>query len=340
MKNNKILFAIIGLGKIGLRHKHIIDNNANFELVAIIDLLEKNLVNKHNNTIPFFYDLKSFFKSKIEVDIIVISTPNGLHATQALESLENNCHVLVEKPMTLIKQDAENIISKSIKVNKNVFVVMQNRYSPPSAWIKEVVEQKILGEIYLVQLNCFWNRDERYYEGHSWHGSKELDGGTLYTQFSHFIDMIYWLFGDIKNIKSKFKNFNHINKIDFEDTGLINFDFYNGGSGSMSYSTSVRDENLESSLTIIAENGTVKIGGQYMDKVEYCNIKDYVMPTLTKSNPPNDYGDYKGSAQNHHYVYENILEVLKNNTEIKTNALEGLKVTEIIQNIYNTKNYD
>ena len=211
---------------------------------------------------------------------------------------------------------------------------MQNRYSPPSLWLKEIVRKSVLGKIYLVQINCYWNRDERYYTKGNWHGTKQLDGGTLYTQFSHYIDIMYWLFGDITNIQSKFYNFNHQNMIDFEDSGFVSFEFVNGGMGSLSYSTSVWDQNLTSNLTIIGEKGTVRVGGQYMNEVEFCHIKDYKMPELAPSNPANDYGPYKGSAANHHYIFENVVDVLKGRAPITTNALEGLKVVEIIEKIY------
>jgi UDP-N-acetyl-2-amino-2-deoxyglucuronate dehydrogenase len=239
--------------------------------------------------------------------------------------------------MSLNKQDAEKVIFKALHVHKHVFAVMQNRYSPPSVWIKDLIESGKLGKVFMVQLNCYWNRDDRYYKKDSWHGKKDLDGGTLYTQFSHFIDIMYWLFGDLENIKAKFQDFNHKDLTDFEDSGFVSFDFVNGGMGALNYSTSVWNQNLESSMTIIAENGSVKIGGQYMNEVEYCHIKDYEMPLLAPTNPGNDYGAYKGSAQNHHYVIENVIDVLKGRATISTNALEGLKVVDIIERIYNQK---
>ncbi len=165
-----------------------------------------------------------------------------------------------------------------------------------------------------------------------------MDGGTLFTQFSHFIDILYWLFGDIQNINSRLYNFNHRDLTDFEDSGVVTFDFLSGGSGVLNFSTSVWDTNLESSMTIIAENGSLKIGGQYMDKVEYCHVKNYIMPKLSPTNPGNDYGDYKGSAQNYNYVIENVVEVLHEKNSITTNAIEGLKVIEIIEQIYKLGN--
>ena len=239
--------------------------------------------------------------------------------------------------MALTKAGCEKLLYEGLHQHKLIFCVMQNRYSPPSFWLKDILRQNLLGKVYLVQINCYWNRDERYYTKGNWHGTRDLDGGTLFTQFSHFIDIMYWLFGDITNISARFNDFNHNGMTEFEDSGFVNFDFVTGGMGCLNYSTSVWNSNLESSITIIAENGTVKVGGQYMNEVEACNIKDYVMPILPPSNPPNDYGPYKGSAANHHYIFENVIDVLKGRAPITTNALEGLKVVEIIERIYNLK---
>jgi UDP-N-acetyl-2-amino-2-deoxyglucuronate dehydrogenase len=334
-KQSRIRFAVIGCGHIGKRHAEMIHRNDEAELVALIDIKDKLQLAIDQFRVPFFNSVDEFLKSNIEADVINIASPNGCHVEHALKFLNADKHVVIEKPMALNKQDAEKVIYKALHVHKHVFAVMQNRYSPPSIWIKELVESGKLGKIFLVQLNCYWNRDENYYNADSWHGTKDMDGGTLYTQFSHFIDIMYWLFGDIDNIQGNFKDFNHQELTDFEDSGLISFDFLNGGIGSLNYSTSVWKQNLESSMTIIAENGSVKIGGQYMNEVVHCNIKDYAMPELAPTNPGNDYGAYKGSAQNHHYVIDNVIDVLKGRAPITTNALEGLKVVDIIERIYN-----
>lgn len=332
--NNRVKFAVIGCGHIGKRHAEMINRNDESELVALIDVKDQDTLGIEQYNVPFFNTLEEFLTSEIEVDVINIASPNGFHAEQAMKCLDARKHIVVEKPMALTRQDAEKVIFKALNVHRQVFAVMQNRYSPPSEWIKNLIESGRLGEIYMVQLNCYWNRDERYYKPESWHGKKDLDGGTLFTQFSHFIDILYWLFGDITNIQSKFADHNHKDLTDFEDSGFISFDFVNGGMGSLNYSTSIWNKNLESSMTIIAENGSVKIGGQYMNEVEYCHIKDYEMPELAPTNPGNDYGAYKGSAANHHYVIENVVDVLKGRSAITTNALEGLKVVDIIERIY------
>lgn len=333
--DKKIKFAVIGCGHIGKRHAEMISRNEECELVALADVKDKSTLGIEKYDVPFFPSVEALLNADIDFDVVNIASPNGFHAEQAMACLDRRKHVVIEKPIALSKQDAEKVIFKALHVHRHVFAVMQNRYSPPSQWIKELVESGKLGKIFMVQLNCYWNRDDRYYKSDSWHGNKQLDGGTLYTQFSHFIDILYWLFGDIDNIQSRLRDFNHEKLTDFEDSGFVSFDFVNGGMGCINYSTSVWNQNMESSMTIVAENGSVKIGGQYMNEVEYCHIKDYTMPELAPTNPGNDYGAYKGSAQNHNYVISNVVDVLKGRDSITTNALEGLKVVDIIERIYN-----
>ncbi len=339
-KESAVKFAVIGCGHIGKRHAEMIWQNQESELVAVCDIRpreELGLDPKYKD-IPIYSGLSELLNAKLDVDVISIATPNGLHAEQALACLNGGYHVVVEKPIGLKKTDAEKIIFTALHKNKHVFAVMQNRYSPPSEWIKELVDSGKLGRINMVQINCYWNRDERYYKPGNWHGDKNLDGGTLFTQFSHFIDIMYWLFGDVENIKGRMVDFNHHDSTDFEDSGILSFDFTDGGMGVLNFSTSCWGTNFESSLTVLGEKGTIKIGGQYMNEVEYCHVQDYEMPTLKASNPPNDYGPYKGSAANHVYIVQNVIDVLKGRATITTNALEGLKVVDIIERMYKAVN--
>ena len=331
---DKVKFAVIGAGHIGKRHAEMIMRNPDAELVAISDILPAEKLGLENYPVPYFNSAEALFDSGLEFDVVNVCSPNGLHASHSILALENKKHIVCEKPMGLSKAECEQVIYTALRVSRQVFCVMQNRYSPPSVWIKEVIEKQLLGDIYMVQLNCYWNRDERYYKKDTWKGSADLDGGTLFTQFSHFIDIMFWLFGDIKDIQGKFNDFNHADLTAFEDSGLVSFNFVNGGMGSLNYSTSVWDQNLESSITIIGKKGSIKIGGQYMNEVEHCHIENYQMPELAPANPANDYGHYKGSAANHHYVIQNVIDTLKGRTSATTNALEGLKVVEIIERIY------
>lgn len=332
-----IKFAVIGQGHIGKRHAEMIRRNPESKLVAVCDILPKEKLGLENIEEPFFNNYDELLEADLDIDVINICTPNGYHAEYALKALKNGKDTVIEKPIALTKKDAEKILFKSLEMSKNVFCVMQNRYSPPSMWLREIMDNRTLGEIYMVKLDCYWNRDDRYYKKGNWHGDAQLDGGTLFTQFSHFIDIMYWLFGDITNIRGNFADFAHKNLTDFEDSGVVTFDFVNGGMGNLNYSTAVWDTNLESSITIIGEKGTIKVAGQYMNEVVYCHVKDYEMPELAPSNPPNDYGLYKGSAQNHHYVIENVVEKLTDKGTISTNVLEGLKVVDIIERIYKVR---
>ncbi len=338
----KVRFGVVGCGHIGKRHAEMILRNEGASLVAMCDVLPLNELHLDLIQTEFFNQYAEFiqFLKKGSTDtapVVCICTPNGLHASLAIEAIEAGCHVVIEKPMALSEKEATLIMDTANRCKRQVFCVMQNRYSPPSIWLKELVESGILGKLFLVQINCYWNRDERYYLPTSWHGNRELDGGTLFTQFSHFVDILYWLFGDINNINARFADFNHENLTDFEDSGLVTFDILKGGMGSLHYSTSVWDSNQESSLTIVAENGSVRVGGQYMNEVEYCHIKNYAMPRLAPTNPGNDYGAYKGSAQNHHFVIQNVIDVLIKGEEITTNAFDGVKVVGMIERIYNQK---
>jgi predicted dehydrogenase len=337
-ENQVIKFVIVGAGHIGKRHAEMIRRNPEAELIALVDVQAAETCGADQFEVPFFNTVEALLASDLVFDVVNICTPNGLHAEQAIKALEAKKHVVVEKPMGLTTDQCEKVIFKSLQQSKNVFCVMQNRYSPPSEWIKDVVERNVLGEIFMVQLNCYWNRDDRYYKADGWKGKQDLDGGTLFTQFSHFIDIMYWLFGDIDRIQGKFADFTHKDTTDFEDSGFVSFDFVNGGMGCINYSTAVADQNLESSMTIIGKNGSIKIGGQYMNEVEVCNIQGYEMPELAPTNPGNDYGAYKGSAANHHYVIANVIDTLKGRTSATTNALEGLKVVDIIERIYKVRN--
>lgn len=336
--NKKIKFAILGYGHIGKRHAELIAQNSNAELLAIIDIDPFQLENALHLGIPLFTRLSEFLSSNIKVDIVNICTPNGLHASQAIECLENHKHVIIEKPIALTKEEAVNVQKASITNQKYAFPVVQNRYSPTIKWVKGILEDQAMGEIFMVQLNCFWNRDERYYMPGSWHGSLNLDGGPLYTQFSHFIDVLLWMFGDITNVSSKFLNFNHEYLTQFEDSGVISFDFKKQGVGVLNYSTSVFGANFESSMTIIGAKGVIKIGGQYMNEISYCNVDELEVPSFDSTVAANNYGVYQGSAANHQFLINNVINVLNGIETPHVNLEDGIRVVYTIEHIYTKRN--
>lgn len=330
MADKKVKFAVIGYGHIGKRHAELIMQHPQAELVGIIDVIANPIATLN---VPCYVSLSDFLAENKETEVVNICTPNGLHAVQAVECLAYHKNVVIEKPIALSKEDVQVILKASEQSGKYVFPVVQNRYSPTIKWLKELIGSKQLGEIYTVQLNCFWNRDERYYTPSSWHGTLKLDGGPLYTQFSHFIDVLLWVFGGITNIQAKFRDYNHKQTTEFEDSGIVLFDFVKGGTGIINYSTAIYQSNMESSVIVIGEKGTVKIGGQYMNRIEYCKVEGLEQPLLEVP-IANNYGLYAGSASNHQFVIDNVVQVLANGTTPDVSLQDGLNVVDAIERIY------
>jgi UDP-N-acetyl-2-amino-2-deoxyglucuronate dehydrogenase len=328
----KLKFAIIGCGRIAKRHAIHIQNNGELVAVCDTDKSKSNELAQETDSTPY-YDIDDLLNAEPEVDVVAICSPNGLHAIHTIKSLRKGFHVLCEKPMAINVHDCGEMIKEAEKANKRLFIVKQNRFNPPMVAIKELIDNEKLGEILSIQLNCFWNRNEEYYKN-SWKGTKDLDGGTLYTQFSHFIDLLYWIVGDVKKVSAYGGNLNHQGIIEFEDTGVICLKFHNNALGTINYSVNSHGGNMEGSLTVFGTKGTVKVGGQYLNELEYQNIENYTIENLPKGNPPNSYGKYQGSMSNHDKVYENVVDVLLNKGAIATNGFEGLKTVEIIDKIY------
>lgn len=328
----KINFAIIGCGRIAQRHAEHIANFANLIAVCDIDLQKaQTLATKYQ--VNYYTTLDALLTNETTIDVVAICTPNGLHATHAIQVLAAGFHALVEKPMAITVADCEAMIAVAKNANKQLFAIKQNRYNPPVVAVKQAIVEGKLGNIYSIQLSCFWNRNVDYYHN-SWKGTKNLDGGTLFTQFSHFIDLLYWMIGDVKQVQVIAKNFAHQGVIEFEDTGVVALEFVNGAIGTINYTVNSYQKNMEGSLTIFAEKGTVKIGGEYLNELEYQNIQDFEITNLPKGNTANNYGTYVGSMSNHDKVYQNVIDVLQNGAPLNTSAFDAMKTVEIIDKIY------
>lgn len=328
----KLKFGIIGCGRIAQRHAEHIDKVG--KLTAVCDIVAdkaEQLAERHGA--KAYVEVMGMLKGNPEMDVVSICSPNGLHAEHTIKSLQAGFHVLCEKPMAISVHDCGEMINTAERANRRLFIVKQNRFNPPVAAVKKTIEEGRLGRIYSAQLNCFWNRNNEYYQD-SWKGTRALDGGTLFTQFSHFIDLLYWMLGDVKDVHALTANYHHRGIIEFEDTGVIALNFHNGAIGTINYTVNSFGQNMEGSLTIFGEKGTVKIGGQYLNELEYQNIDGYAIGDLPPGNPPNNYGKYLGSMSNHDKVYQNVVNVLLKGDVIATNGFEGLKTVEIIDKIY------
>ncbi|MFN0255856.1 Gfo/Idh/MocA family protein [Pedobacter ureilyticus] len=330
-----IKFAVLGCGHIGKRHAEVISKNPYAELVATIDPIYHEFTSASAKSVHF-QNLSDFFKQNLDIDVVNVCSPNGLHAKQAIQCLDQGCHVVVEKPIALNLTEANCILEAANRNQKQVFPVVQNRYAPTVQWLKQLVEENALGKIYMIQMNCFWNRDDNYYGKGNWHGKLALDGGPLYTQFSHFIDLSNWIFGKMENIDAKFYNFNHQHNTEFEDSGIITFEV-NGGAGTLSYTTSVSQSNFESSITVIAEHGTVKIAGQYMDHLVYCQLKGDVPAKVSHLSSMIAHS-HRTAISNHQHFIDNVVNVLNGLEKPKVQLQEGIAVVDCITNIYQQRN--
>lgn len=329
---NKIKFAVVGFGNIGKRHVQHILSNEDAELVAVCDLSEKNLTNDLLHGIPTYSDFENMLNS-IKADVINVCTPNFLHHPHTIAAITKGMHVVCEKPMAISSTQCSEMIIAAEKYNKTIFVVKQNRYNEPVQQVKKLIDEGALGKVFFININCFWNRNEFYYNESSWRGKKDKDGGCLFTQFSHFIDILYYLFGETVSAKGNTINFNH-NYTEVEDTGSFVLKMANGSLANFNFSTCSFEKNMEGAITILAENGTIKIGGQYLNTIEYQAIKNKVLPAINITAKSNDYGQYQGSMSNHDKVIENVVKTLQGTDTVMTNASEGKKVVEIIEQMY------
>lgn len=330
----KVKFSVVGLGNIGKRHLAVIDNDPNCQIVAICDI-DESLCKHYSElyNIPnYFTDFEEMIKFG-DFDVVSICTPHGLHCNMTILAAKSKKNVLVEKPMALSVQDCELMIESARENNTYLMVVKQNRFNKPIALTKQAIESGKLGKIYSVVCNVLWNRNIEYYSKSDWRGKAGLEGGVLFTQVSHFLDLLIWWFGDVKKAKTLTQNFKH--DIEIEDTGTSIIEFESGVLGSLNWSTCVYGKNYEGSITIIGDKGTIKIGGQYLNKIDYWDIESYPLPDdIVFDDKPNSYGKYQGTSSNHNIVVEEVVKKLLNERGHVVEGNEGIKTIDAIEKIY------
>lgn len=339
MQNKDLSFAIVGCGRIGRRHAGHAVKFGKLAAVCDIDAAAAKEVSAETGATAYT-DLTEMLKAQAgQIDVVAICSPNGLHAEQSIECSAHGMHVICEKPMALSVAECGEMIKASERANRRLFVVKQNRFNPPVEHLKSLIDSGKLGKIYSFQMNCFWNRGDHYFES-DWKGTRAQDGGTLYTQFSHFLDLLYWMFGDVADVQAMMANYSHP-KIEFEDAGVAMLRFASGPLGAVNFTINAFNKNMEGSLTVFAEKGTIKIGGQYLNEIEYESLDGQEGPTvLREGRQANAYGQYQGSMSNHEDVYRNVSDVLNGHGTVSTGSYEGLKTVELITRIYQKAGYD
>jgi UDP-N-acetyl-2-amino-2-deoxyglucuronate dehydrogenase len=325
-------FAITGCGKIARRHAQQAARLG--KLAAVCDIIPQRadeLAAEYGARA--YYDHAVMLATEKELDVVSICTPNGLHAPQSIAALRAGAHVLCEKPMCLTTADGTAMIAAAEAAGKKLFVVKSSRYNPLIVELKRLTNEGLLGKIYSFQLNCVWNRPPAYYEN-SWKGTMGLDGGTLFTQFSHYTDVLLWLLGEAKEVTGFRTNAAHGDSIEFEDTGAIAVQLVSGAIGTIHYSVNALHKNQEVSMTIVAENGTVKLGGEYMNELLYQEPVLIHTEGLSPVAAANDYGFYRGSMSYHDKVYENLVKALNGAESAVTDGEGALKTVTFTEKIY------
>ncbi len=319
-------FAIIGCGRIARRHAANITRIG--KLVAVCDTdQEKAAAFAADYNAIVYYSVDDLLKAEDGIDIVAICTPNGYHAEHIIKSLQARKHVLCEKPLCLTKAAAWQIIETEKFCRRKLYVVKSVRYNSLMQQLKALIDEGALGKIYSFHLSCIWNRSNDYYKG--WRGKLFPDGGTLYNQFSHYIDGLLWLFGSIAEVKGFSANMAHPTSMEFEDSGTVSLLMETGSLGSLNWSVNALNKNYEIALTIVAEQATIRIGGEYLDEIQYQQTAGFVLEVESEKAAVNS-----TSVSNHDKMYQHLNRILDGANENFPGAMEGLKTVEAIEKIY------
>lgn len=337
-KKSPIRWVVIGVGHIGKRHCEEIIKNDLIELVALCDIKSPKDLNLNSNLLafPFFRSVDNLLKSDIKFDVASICTPNGTHFELSCLILDFKKIAVIEKPIVLDAKQRDKLFEKSDN-GKRIYGVLQNRYNPVSIWLKNLIDCNKLGAVYRVDMQCLWNRNIDYYTDSSWHGDEFLDSGTLFTQYSHFVDILIWMFGDMHINSANFWNYNHIGLISFEDSGMVEFKTDNNIDGTLIYSTSTYKKNMGIFLTVIAEKGCIKLSGPFMNVIDYYCIENVDEINIPDIGTYNIYGSYSGSAKYHDIVIDNIAKDIIGLPANVTKLDDCIKVVKVINDIYEFK---
>jgi predicted dehydrogenase len=328
-----IKFALVGCGRIAKRHSELLGKNQikNAKLVAVCDLIEDKARNIGNQfQVPYFTDINHLLDS-VDVDVISVLTESGYHAKNVIEIAKYKKHIVVEKPMALTLDDADAMIQACDEAGVKLFVVKQNRFNVPVIKTRKALEEGRFGKLVLGTVRVRWCRPQAYYDQDSWRGTWALDGGVLTNQASHHIDLLEWMMGEVESVHAM--STTALVNIEAEDTAIVNLRFRNGALGIIEATTAVRPKDLEGSLSVLGESGTVEIGGFAVNKMKVWNFTeeregDADVMEKYSVNPPNVYGF------GHQAYYDHVVDSILNNKKQLVDGLQGRKSLELINAIY------
>jgi len=326
-------FALVGCGRIAKRHSELLGFNEinGAKLVSVCD----NVIDKANKIaeqfkVSAYQDMDEMMKSE-SIDVVVVLTPSGLHAEHVINLSKYGKHIMVEKPMALTVEDTENMIYACDVNDVKLFVIKQNRFNVPVVKLREALDAGRFGKLTLGTVRVRWARHQAYYDQDPWRGTWAMDGGVLTNQASHHVDMLEWMMGDVESVFAKMTT--ALADVETEDTAIVTLKFKNGALGIIEATTATRPTNLEGSISILGEHGTVVVGGVAVNEMQTWVFEDEQEGDSSileefSVNPPNVYGF------GHQAYYEHVVDCIVNGSVNLVDGLQGRKSIELISAIY------
>lgn len=322
--------ALIGCGRISKNHFDALRKIEGLSLSAVCDIVpERAEAAGAQEGVPYFTSYEELLR-RADCDVVAVCTPSGLHSAQGALAARDGKHVITEKPMAITLGQADDLVKACDDAAVFLFVVKQNRLNPPIQLLRRAVDKGRFGRIYLANTTVRWQRPQEYYDAAPWRGTWEFDGGAIMNQASHYVDLIQWLVGPVESVMAKTAT--QARRIEAEDSGVAILKFRSGALGVIEVNVLTYPRNLEGSITILGEKGSVKIGGTAVNRVEHWLFADYddddKLVEGASTNPPNVYGF------GHEGYYRNVLAVLRGEAQPQTDGRAGRKSLEVILGIY------
>ncbi len=325
-----VRIALVGCGRISRNHFDAIARIDGLELVAVCDsVAERAQSAGEAQGVPWYVQLDDMLR-EVASDAVVIATPSGLHPQHGIAAAKAGRHVITEKPMAISLHAADALVQACDDAGVRLFVVKQNRLNPPVQLVKRALDKGRFGRLYMGNCTVRWTRPQEYYDQAPWRGTWEFDGGAFMNQASHYVDLMQWLMGPVESVIAKTATL--ARNIEAEDTGAAILKFRSGAIGVMEVTMLTYPRNLEGSITLLGERGSVRIGGTAVNRVEHWEFADYddddKLIDTAATNPPTVYGF------GHEGYYRNVLAVLRGAAEPDTDGRSGRKSLELILGIY------
>jgi UDP-N-acetyl-2-amino-2-deoxyglucuronate dehydrogenase len=326
--------ALVGCGRISKNHFDAIRKVDGLSLAAVCDTdAERARRAGEEQGVPAYRTIDDMLRASDDeapFDIVAICTPSGLHSAHGAAAARAGKHVVTEKPMAISLTQADDLVHACDEAGVQLFVVKQNRLNPPIQLLKRAVDKGRFGRIYMANVTVRWQRPQEYYDAEPWRGTWEFDGGAIMNQASHYVDLIQWLVGPVESVLAKTAT--QARRIEAEDSGVGLVKFRSGALGVIEVNVLTYPRNLEGSITVLGEKGSVKIGGTAVNRVEHWLFADYddddKLVDSANTNPPNVYG------YGHEGYYRNVLAVLRGEAKPETDGRAGRKSLELILGLY------